>query len=224
MLVLTPQRREVMVMDTLSLSVLALGLGLLGFIEPCTVGSHLLFVKYLEDKTGRTKLAQTAVFAVTRALFIGMLGAAAALLGNVFFSLQTGFWLLLGTSYIALGLVYLFGKQGILVRSLGPNLNRLQKGQGAPVLGVVFGLNVPACAAPLLGALLGASLGAATVGSGFLIMALFGLALSAPLLLLIFWGRARRWLDALASWSQKLPFWTGVLFIGLGVWSISWAL
>lgn len=203
---------------------LALGLGLLGFIEPCTVGSHLLFVKYLEDKAGRTKLAQTAVFAATRALFIGALGAAAALLGTVFFNLQTGFWLLLGAGYIALGLIYLFGKQGRLVRRIGPSLNRFNQPQGAAVLGVAFGLNIPACAAPLLGALLGASLGMGTVGSGFLIMALFGLALSAPLLVLVFWGRARRWLDALAALSQKLPFWTGVLFIGLGVWSISWAL
>lgn len=83
-------------MDTLSLATLALGLGLFGFIEPCTVGSHLLFVKYLEDKSGRAKLAQTVVFAVTRAIFIGALGATAAFLGTAFFNLQKGFWLLLG--------------------------------------------------------------------------------------------------------------------------------
>ena len=172
-------------MDTLSLATLAVGLGLFGFIEPCTVGSHLLFVKYLEDKSGRAKLAQTMVFAVTRAIFIGALGATAAFLGTAFFNLQKGFWLLLGASYIALGLLYLLGKQGRLVRSFGPKLRHLRQDRGAAALGVIFGLNVPACAAPLMGALLGASLGAATVSSGFLIMALFGLALSAPLLPLI---------------------------------------
>lgn len=211
-------------MDTPALLGLALGLGLLGFIEPCTVGSHLLFVKYLAGKPSRLKLTQTAVFAVTRALFIGALGAGAALLGSAFFEVQRGFWLLLGASYIALGLAYLLGKQGGLVRSFGPKLNRLGRDGNAATLGVVFGLNVPACAAPLLAAVLGASLGAATVGSGFLIMALFGLALSAPLLVLVVWGRARKWLDTLASWSQRLPLWTGLLFVGLGIWSISWAL
>ena len=188
------------------------------------MGSHLLFVKYLEEKSGRAKLTQTAIFAVTRALFIGALGAAAAFLGTAFFDLQRGFWLLLGASYITLGLAYLLGKQDGLVRSLGLNLRRVGQDRDAAALGVMFGLNIPACAAPLLAAVLGASLGAATVGSGFLIMALFGLALSAPLLVLVFWGRAQRWLDTLASLSQKLPFWTGALFVGLGIWSISWAL
>jgi cytochrome c-type biogenesis protein len=210
--------------DTLSLVGLSIGLGLFGFIEPCTVGSHLLFVKYLENKSTAEQLAQTLSFTVTRALFIGVLGALAALVGSAFLNLQQGFWILLGVVYVLLGLVYLLGRQGALMRTLGPNLGSVRKTQGAAALGLVFGLNIPACAAPLLAAVLGANLGAATVGQGFLTMALFGVALSLPLVAVVVWKRARGWLHWLASLSQKLPLWTGVLFILLGVWSIFLAL
>lgn len=40
-------------MDLWALIVLPLGLGLLGFVEPCSVGSSLLFVKYLPSRVLR---------------------------------------------------------------------------------------------------------------------------------------------------------------------------
>lgn len=163
------------------------GLGLLGFIEPCTVGSSLLFVKYLEGKEAAAKLLEVTVFAATRAVFIGALGALAALIGSAFLDVQRWLWVLLGAVYVALG--------------------------------VVFGRNIPACAAPLLAAVLAASLGTATVARGFWTMAVFGLALSLPRVVAVFWSRARGWLDRLAALSNRIPSWTGVVFI-LGGWSI----
>ena len=50
------------------------GLGLFGFIEPCSIGSSLIFIKYLEGKPAAQKIVETAIFALTRALFIGGLG------------------------------------------------------------------------------------------------------------------------------------------------------
>lgn len=126
-------------MDLWALIVLPLGLGLLGFVEPCTVGSSLLFVKYLEGKETAAKLLETGVFAVTRAVFNGALGGAAALVGSAFLDVQRGFWVLLGAAYILLGLVYLAGQH---------------------------------------------------------------------------------WLDRLAGLSSRMPFWTGVVFVVLGLWSI----
>lgn len=114
------------------LLVLPLGLGLLGFIEPCTVGSSLLFVKYLEGKQPAEKLLETGVFAITRAVFIGALGAMAALIGSAFLDL----------------------------------------------------------------------------------------ALSFPLVAVVFWGRARAALDRMAQAAERLPFWTGVVFVVLGIWSV----
>lgn len=207
-------------MDLWALIVLPLGLGLLGFIEPCTVGSSLLFVKYLEGKQTAAKVLETGVFAVTRALFIGALGAAAALVGSAFLDVQRWFWIVLGAAYIVLGLLYLAGQHWRLMRVLGPTLERGRSTGGAATLGLVFGLNIPACAAPLLAAVFAASLGTATVAQGFGVMGLFGLALSLPLVVAVLWGRARAWLDRLAALSGRIPFWTGVVFVVLGLWSI----
>lgn len=99
-------------------------------------------------------------------------------------------------------------------------LVRIGEVRGAAALGIAFGLNIPACAAPLLGAILAATLGAAGVMRGFFALAVFGLALSLPLVMAVFWQRARGWLDLLAALSRRIPLWTGVVFVVLGIWSI----
>jgi len=53
------------------------GLGLLGFVEPYTIGSTLIFVKHIEGRDAGGKLAEVGLFAVTRGLFIGALGTLA---------------------------------------------------------------------------------------------------------------------------------------------------
>jgi cytochrome c-type biogenesis protein len=207
-------------MDLWNIIILPFGLGLLGFIEPCTVGSSLLFVKYLEGKSPAGKLLETAAFTLTRALFIGSLGALAAFVGSAIVPLQRGFWILLGAAYLVLGAFYLARKEWMLMRIVGPRLPAGESARGAAALGVVFGLNIPACAAPLLGALMAASLGLGSVLRGFIAMAVFGVALSLPLLLVVLWGSAREWLDRLAGLSKRVPVWTGVVFVVLGAWSI----
>jgi len=108
--------------------------------------------------------------------------------------------------------------------SLGPGIARLSDVQGSAALGVLFGLNIPACAGPLLVALLGAAAagGASgeTLAGGFVSLALFGLAMSLPLVLAVLFEPARRALDWLAGLSRRLPFWTGLLLVVLGAWSI----
>jgi cytochrome c-type biogenesis protein len=106
--------------DLVNLIVLPLGLGLLGFIEPCSIGSGLLFVQYVEGKTAAVKLAQALTFTVTRALIVGLLGAIAAFVGMAFIGFQRAGWLLLGAIYVALGIVYVTGKATVLMRTLGP--------------------------------------------------------------------------------------------------------
>jgi cytochrome c-type biogenesis protein len=206
------------------LVLLPIGLGLLGFVEPCSIGSTLLAVKHLEGKDTASKLAQVGVFAATRAVFIGLLGVLAVVLGTAFLGLQKAAWILLGTVYVLLGLLYLTGRAGTLMVSLGPGLARLSDVRGSAGLGVLFGLNIPACAAPLIFALLGAAAAGgaagATLASGFVSLALFGLALSLPLVLAVFFAPVRRALDWLAGLSRRLPFWTGLLLVVLGLWSI----
>jgi cytochrome c-type biogenesis protein len=207
-----------------SLVLLPVGLGLLGFVEPCSIGSTLIFVKHLEGKDAGRKLAQVGVFAGTRAVLIGLLGMLAVVLGTAFLGFQKAAWVVLGAIYVAAGLLYLVGKAGALMVSLGPSLARLSDTRGSAALGLLFGLNIPACAGPLLFALLGAAAagGAAggTLAGGFVSLALFGFALSLPLVLAVLFEPARRGLDRLAALSRRLPFWTGLLLVALGAWSI----
>lgn len=83
-------------------------------------------------------------------------------------------------------------------------------------MGLLFGLNIPACAAT------GAS--GATLAAGFGSLAVFGFALSAPLVAAVLFARARRLLDWLARWTGRFPKWSGVLLIALGAWSIRFGL
>lgn len=202
--------------------------GLFGFIEPCSIGSTLLMVKQLEGRPAADKTVQMLMFAATRGLFIGLLGVGAALVGSAFLGFQRVAWFGLGALYVTLGLLYLTGQIGALTRSIGPHLERLRSARGAAALGLVFGLNIPACAAPLLLALLGlaAAGGASTrdLVGGFVTLGLFGLALSLPLVLAVLFAPARRLLDRLAALSRSIPRWTGALLVALGLWSVWFAL
>jgi cytochrome c-type biogenesis protein len=215
-------------MELTDLLLLAAGLGLLGFVEPCSIGSSLLFIKYLEDKEAPRKVAETLLFALTRAVFIGLLGLVAALLGAAFLGVQRGAWILLGAGYALIGILYAAGRARALMISLGPGIKQLSGLRGSVGLGVLFGLNIPACAAPLLLALLGtaAAGGAtgATLASGFVTLAVFGFALSLPLVLAVLFAPARAALDWLAGLSHRVPIWTGLVLVALGLWSIGFGL
>lgn len=202
---------------------LPIGLGLFGFVEPCSIGSTLLFIKLMEGKPAAVKMGQVATFTFARAIFIGLLGAAAAVIGTIFLGFQKAGWLVLGLVYLAIGSLYLTGHIGWLMRSIGPRLTRLGDLRTSAALGTLFGLNIPACAAPLLLALLAASASGATAGGvagGFASLALFGLALSLPLVVAVLFKRAQRALDWLASLTGRIPRWTGALMIALGLWSV----
>jgi cytochrome c-type biogenesis protein len=203
---------------------LPIGLGLFGFVEPCSIGSTLIVIKQLEGKSTADKLAQIVVFAGTRAAFIGLLGVLGVLLGTAFLGFQRTAWIALGVLYATLGVLYLTNRIGSFMISLGPSLARLADIRGSAALGVLFGLNIPACAAPLLLALLAAAAASgaagATIANGFVSLALFGFALSLPLIVAVLFEPARRALDWLAGLSRRLPFWTGLVLVALGAWSI----
>lgn len=208
-------------MDIWALIGLAVGLGLLGFIEPCMVGAHLLFVGYLTHQPRMVQVLQMLIFAVTRMAVFGALGSLAVLVGQQIFAIQRGLWIALGISYVIVGSLYLLDKQGVLMQPLGLAVHNHSTARQTALLGVLFGLNVPACAAPLLLAILGASLGMTTAGQGFLILAVFGAALSLPLVALVLAARTRAWLVRLRAVAGRLPRWTGLVFVMLGVGSIA---
>ncbi|MGQ0586545.1 MAG: hypothetical protein ACT4PK_05015 [Gammaproteobacteria bacterium] len=206
---------------------LPVGLGLLAFIEPCAIGATLLFIKLVEGKPAQTKIAQALAFTLTRGLLMGLLGAGAARIGGAFFALQKAGWLAFGGVYAVIGLMYLTGRIRWLQQSVGPRLSRLGAVQSSMALGLVFGLNIPACAAPLLVALLTAAAAGVTPGAAlgaFVSLFLFGLALSAPLVAAVAFPRARQALDSLARLTGRMPRIVGTVLLVVGALTIGFGL
>jgi cytochrome c-type biogenesis protein len=197
---------------------LPLGLGLLGFFEPCSLGANLLFLDLLARRGVGRRVREAIVFTATRALFLGLLGAAAGAVTQPLARAQAGYSLLLGGLYLALGALLLVGAwRGRLPAAWDPGRGLVRWAGRAAPLGVIFGLTAPACAAPLFLALVATAGGALR---GFVTLALFGLALSAPLVAVAASARAGRVLGHARAWAARVPAAIGLGLIGLGLLSI----
>ena len=214
--------------DALRLVMLPIGLGLLGFIEPCSIGASLLFIKSLENRTESQKATQVAIFTTLRAIFMGLLGLFAVVIGGLFFEVQKLVWTIFGLVYVIIGAMYFAGRSRIFLLSVGPRISRIKGAKGSATLAALFALNIPACAGPLLAILVGATAtsGASgmSIGKGFLSMALFGFSLSAPILAASYFAVGLSWLDRLSAMSKSVPRITGIILILLGIWSIRFGL
>lgn len=199
---------------------LPVGLGLLGFVEPCAIGAHVTFSATLAGRPRAAQMASAALFVAVRTLTMGLLGVVAALVGQSFALTQRSFWMAFGLAYVGLGALYLANRVSPLMIRLGARRGAGTGSRSVVLLGVILGLGIPACAAPLLFAASGVALGAGTVGKAFFAMALFGLALSAPLLALIAVPRTAallQWAHARGRW---LRLFTGWLLVAAGLWGM----
>ncbi len=203
---------------------LPIGLGLLGFIEPCTIGGHLLFLGTQKDRSGSEKLRAVLVFIIIRALTAGAFGAIIALIGQKLIEVQTGMWLVFGILYVLIGLAFILGRAGLIKKRIQLAPSAWKKARNPVVLGLAFGLNIPACAAPILFGLLGLAATSGTVLTGFWMMFLFGFFLSAPLAVFALVPRLAASLDRFASWLKGARWLIGVVFVLLGLWSIYFGL
>jgi cytochrome c-type biogenesis protein len=211
-------------MDATSLIVLPIAFGLFGFIEPCSIGASLMFIKALEDRQ-ESMVRHVLIFAVTRAAFIGSFGLLAAFAGSFALEFQKAGWTALGLLYLVIGLFYVTGKSTVLSRMFGGLFKTISNIGGGAGMGVVFGLNIPACAAPMILALVSTTVVSARgLTEAFVSLALFGFALTLPLIIVAFWQPGRDMLMKLSGLSARIPFWIGLLFVGLGVWSMYFGL
>lgn len=133
-----------------------------------------------------------------------------------------------GIVYTVIGIFYLLGKSAVFQPMTGPHFSRFKSMKGSVALGLLFAFNIPACSAPLLISLFGmlAATGAsgASYLQGFFGMALFGFALSLPILIVTIIPRTQKALNWLGGLSCRLPRWTEILLIVLGLWSIYFGL
>jgi len=203
-----------------TLILLPIGLGLLGFIEPCTIGGHLLFLDTQKNRKAHEKIRAVMVFITVRSVVAGLFGALIAFLGQRLIDMQTGIWLIFGLIYLAVGLAFLIGKAGLIKKQIDLAPSAWKRAQNPVILGLAFGLNIPACAAPILFGLLGLAATTGTIFAGFGMMFLFGLFLSLPLALFAVIPSLAVKLDNLANWLKQAHWIIGVVFIALGLWSI----
>lgn len=206
--------------STLELILLPIGLGLLGFIEPCTIGGHLLFLETHNGRSNREKLNAVLTFVATRAFVAGLFGALIAFLGQKVITAQTGVWLIFGIIYLAIGIAFLIGKAGYIKQRVNLAPAAWKQAQNPFVLGLAFGLNIPACAAPILFGLLSLAATTGTVVTGFAMMFLFGLFLSSPLAVFAVAPRLGDLLEKLGERMKRMRWLTGLVFALLGLWSI----
>jgi len=205
---------------TLATYLLPLGLGLLGFVEPCTIGGHLLFLQSQNNRTRAQQLKSVGVFIAVRALVMGLFGALIAWAGARMIGAQTGLWLVFGSLYLLVGLAILTGGAGWFRMRISLSPAGWKRAQNPAVLGLAFGLNIPACAAPILFGLLGMAAITGTALTGFKMMFVFGLALSAPLLLIALVPSLSVGLRRLGERLKGKSWMLGGIFVLLGLWSI----
>lgn len=205
---------------TASQFALAAGLGLLGFVEPCTIGAHLLFLDAQRERPVQARAQAAGVFLLSRMLVMGGFGGLIVLAGQRLIAVQTGFWLLFGLVYLAIGVSFLAGAGGRFRRRIRIAPDAWKTARSPLVQGTAFGLNIPACAAPILFALIGMAVAGGSAARGFAMMAVFALALSLPLLPLSLVPGLARSLDRLAGWMRPRRAFVGVVFVALGIWSV----
>ncbi|MBV1865536.1 MAG: hypothetical protein KUG74_14040 [Rhodobacteraceae bacterium] len=195
-------------------------MGVLGFVEPCTIGGHLLFLDTQKGRSQYDKRSAVTRFILARTLVTGSGGALFAWLGQELVGLQTLLAVFFGAMYLAIGLYFLLGLAGLFNRQFNLSPNAWQRAQNPVLLGLAFGLNIPATAAPVLFVLLGLPLAASSLITGLITMAIFAFALSFPLIVFTLYPPLSNRMDALASGFQRARWFVGVLFAALGLWSI----
>ena len=101
-----------------TLVLLPVGLGLLGFVEPCTIGGHLLFLDTQKSRDRSQKIGAVAVFIAVRAIVAGLFGAFIAFLGQKLIAAQAGIWLVFGILYLLVGIAFVIGRAGAVKRRI----------------------------------------------------------------------------------------------------------
>lgn len=122
--------------------------------------------------------------------------------------------------YLTIGMAFLIGRAGLIKQKINLAPTAWKRAQSPLILGLAFGLNIPACAAPIVFGLLGLAATTGTVTTGFMMMFLFGLFLSSPLALFAAVPKLASWLETLGEKMKRMRWVIGVVFALLGLWSI----
>lgn len=175
---------------------LAFGLGIIGAVTPCAFAINALLLGYLRDRPKVERMASMLRFAGVRALFLGLVGLLFALAVDRIGLATVRYQQAIDVLLIALGIVFIVGHYRPLPL---PNLDlgsRLEQSHSTAIgLGLLFGLDIPACASPLFFAVLSRTALSGDIPGGLLALVSFGLGMSAPVVM----ATASEWFNTTAA-------------------------
>lgn len=201
--------------ESLPLFLAPILLGIAGAFTPCALGVNAVFLGTVLGKSRARRLREWAIFAAARAGLLTLLGLAFGLLGQAVQGYAWGFQVTVNIGMILLGTLF-------IVHSLRPfplpgfslASNRAPTSDlGVAGLGALFGLDITACIGPFVLALLARTVLIGNWWSGGLVLFLFGVSLSLPLLAAILTERTGQWLLDVARRRRLLFFLVGGGFL-----------
>jgi len=191
-------------------------LGLLGFFEPCSLSINAIFLSHVQGMKKTERITQGFIFMIVRALMLGSLGFLAAFIGKKLFALQQFYFIALGIVIALLG-VYELVKSRLPFALPTIRFAARKKNTSTAMMGLFFGLVIPACAIPLILVLIGSTLLTGSIVQGFMSLFLFGAALSFPLLIIVSSERAAQIMKKIHERVQAIPYVIGAVLIVLGI-------
>jgi cytochrome c-type biogenesis protein len=190
--------------------------GLIGFFEPCSLGINIIFLNRTKGLSKAKKSLETSIFSLVRAFLLALVGLSSAIIGSKIITIQSSLFIILGALYILFGVLHILHKYRPIFRS-GIDLGKYFQKKESIGLGLIFGLIIPACAIPLILALIGKSVMLGRLLEGFVSLFAFGLALSLPLLIIGFFDKPNEIIVKISEKGRQIPWLTGVVLIVVGL-------
>ncbi len=202
-------------MSLVELLLIPMLFGLVGFIEPCSLGANMIFLNKVKEYAATRRVREVLLFTFTRGLFLASVGLTAAFLGQQFITIQTNLFLVLGGIYVLLGILAIVSMYHPLLKEL--NLSERIERTNPAMLGVAFGLVIPACAIAFVLALIGKAAVVGSLWQGFISLFVFGVFLSSPLLPLTFSERSNNIVRSIYRKTTKIRWLAGAVLILVGL-------
>lgn len=190
--------------------------GLIGFVEPCSIGINLIILNRIKKLKRMRRIWETLIFTFARGSFLALMGLSAAFVGSKIVPIQSSLILLLGGIYLFAGVFALMNKYKPAFR-LEINMGKYIQNKGSAALGLVFGPVIPACAIPLVLALIGKSILIGNLLQGFVSLLIFGIGLSSPLVGISCSRRSNEIIVKISEGARKVPWLAGVVLIIVGL-------
>lgn len=190
--------------------------GLIGFVEPCSLGINGIFLNRIKGFEKKKRISETLIFTFVRGGFLALAGLSAAFIGSKIITLQSSFFVILGGVFILLGALAILNRY-MPIFKYEINISKYLKNRGSITLGFAFGLIIPACAISFVLALIGKSIFLGNLLEGFVSLFIFGIGLSSPLVVISCFDKSNEIITKISEKARQIPWLAGVVLIAVGL-------